>query len=224
MRGGDQLDAALGDCPRRVRVQLDADFVDDDDLRHVVLHRLYHYAVLEGGGGYLHPPRAPDGGVRNVAVPRDFVGAVHDDDAAMGVVRQRAGDFAQHGGLAHAGLAEQKDALAGHNQVFDDPYGAVNGAPDAQGEADYLPAAVAYRGYAVERPFDSGAVVLAESADAVYDMADFLRRHFRRIERDAPIAEPRLRLPAEVHDDLQQSVKPPALSQRLTQAAGELVY
>ena len=223
MRGGDELDAALRDCAGGVGVQLDADFVYDDDLRHVVLHRLYHHAVLEGGGRNLHAARAPDGGVRNVAVPRDFVRGVHDDDAPMGVVRQRAGDFAQHRGLAHAGLAEKKDALARHYQVFDDPYRAVNGASDAQCQAYYLPAAVANCGYAVERPLDSGAVVLAEIAQTVYDVADFLRRDLRRIQNRAAVAEPRLRLSAEVHDDLQQAVKPPALSQRLSQAAGELV-
>ena len=194
------------------------------DFRHVILHRLDHHAVLEGGGRHLHAPRASDGGMRDVAVPRDFVRSVHHDDAAERGVRQNAGDFPQHRSLAHARLAQKQNALARHYQVFDDPNRAIDGAPDPQRQAYYLPAAVAYRGYAVERPLDSGAVVLSEIAYALYGVANLIRRHLRRIERDAAVAKPRFRLPAQVHHDLKQPLRPAAVPQGIPQARGKLVY
>ena len=43
----DELHAALGDGAGGGRLQLRADLVDDDDLGHVVLHRLDHHVVLQ---------------------------------------------------------------------------------------------------------------------------------------------------------------------------------
>ena len=43
------------------------------------------------------------------------------------VVRQHAGDFAQHGGLTDAGTAQQQDAFTGLDQVFDNLDGAEDG-------------------------------------------------------------------------------------------------
>ena len=73
MRRGDELDAALGDGAGRLRLELAPDLVDDDHLRHVVLHRLDHHLVLQRGGGHLHAAGAPDAVVRDVAVARDLV-------------------------------------------------------------------------------------------------------------------------------------------------------
>ena len=46
--GGDKLDSTFRYRARGVRVQLYADLIYYDDLRHVVLHRLDHHVVLEG--------------------------------------------------------------------------------------------------------------------------------------------------------------------------------
>ena len=107
VRGGNELDAPLGDGACCVGVGLSADLVDDDDLGHVVLDCLYHHGVLEGRGADLHAARPADAGMWDVAVSGYLVGGVHDDDALEGVVGKNARNLAQHSGLAHAGLAEQ---------------------------------------------------------------------------------------------------------------------
>ena len=109
MRGADELDAALGDGARRVRLELGADLVDDDDLGHVVLDGLDHHRVLEGGRAHLHAAGAADGRVRDVAVAGDLVGGVDDDDALVEVVGQDARGLAQHRRLADAGTAHDED-------------------------------------------------------------------------------------------------------------------
>src|SRR3972149_3146660 len=81
VRRGDKLHAALGDGARREGLGLSTDLVDDDDLGHVVLHRLDHHRVLQLRMGHLHAPGAPDAGVRDVAVPGDLIARVYDDDA-----------------------------------------------------------------------------------------------------------------------------------------------
>lgn len=52
----DELHAAFGDGARRHGFEFGADFVNDDDLRHVVFHGFYHYGVLFVGGCHLHAP------------------------------------------------------------------------------------------------------------------------------------------------------------------------
>ena len=73
VRGGDQLDTTLGDGARRDRFQLDADLVDHDHLRHVVLDGLDHHRMLQRRGAHLHSPRAPDPGMRDIAVSTNLI-------------------------------------------------------------------------------------------------------------------------------------------------------
>ena len=186
-----QLHAALGDRARGVGVQLYAYLVYDDHLRHMVLHRLDHHVVLERGRRHLHPARASDGGMRDIAVAGDLVRRIHNYHPPVCVVRKHAGYLAQHRRLAHAGLAEQQHALAGHYQVFYDANGAVHGATHAQRKPDDDARAVAYRRDTVQRAFYACAVVLAELADSLYRVRDVLSRHLRLAERNALVAEAR---------------------------------
>ena len=78
---------------------------------------------------------------------------------------QDAGRFAQHGGLANTGFAQQQDALAGFHQVLDDINGAVNRAPDAAGESNDDPVPVADGGYAVQGALQAGAVIGVKFTD-----------------------------------------------------------
>ena len=73
VRGGDELNSALGNRARRRRLELSADLVDDDDLGHVVLDRLDHHRVLQHRSLYLHATRPSDAGMRDVAVAADLV-------------------------------------------------------------------------------------------------------------------------------------------------------
>src|SRR5439155_11482207 len=131
-----------------------------------------HHGVLQLGQGHLHPAGAADGRVRDVAVARDLVGGVDDDDALAELLGEDAGDLAALGRLADAGLAEHQDALAGLDDVAHDVDGAEDRAADATGEADDAPGAVADRRDTVQGAFDAGAVILPELADAGDDVLD----------------------------------------------------
>jgi len=99
-----QLHTTLGNGASRGSLQLCADLVDDDDLRHVVLHRLDHHGVLQDRGSHLHASRLADGRMRDIAIPADLVRCIDDDDTL--VLGQDTGHLAQHGGLAHAWASE----------------------------------------------------------------------------------------------------------------------
>ena len=81
MRGPDERHAALGNRAGSGRFGLGPDLVDHDDFGHVIFDGLDHHRVLQRRIGDLHAPRHPDARMRDVAVARDFVRAVHDDDA-----------------------------------------------------------------------------------------------------------------------------------------------
>ena len=117
MGGADELDAALGDGARRGRLQLGADLIDDDDLGHVVLDRLDHHRVLVGRRAHLHPARAADARMGDVAVARDLVGGVDDHDPLVHDLRQDTRRLAQHGRLADARPAHDEHRLPGLDQV-----------------------------------------------------------------------------------------------------------
>ena len=106
--GGDQLDAAFGDGAGGGSLLRRAHLVDDDDLGHVVFHRLDHHAVLLRGSRNLHATGVPDGRVRNVAIAGDFVRGIDNDHALACFVGQHPGNLAQHGGLAHPGATQKQ--------------------------------------------------------------------------------------------------------------------
>ena len=167
VRRRDELDAALSDGAGRLRLELAPDLVDDDHLRHVVLHRLDHHLVLQRGGGHLHAAGASDAVVRDVAVARDLVRRVDDHDTLAVLVGEDARHLAQHRRLAHAGPPQQEHAAPRLGQVVDDLDRAEHRPPDARGQPDDLAFAVADRRDAVQRPLDARAVVLPKVPDAL---------------------------------------------------------
>ena len=174
MRRADELHTALGDGARGSGFELAPDLVDDNDFGIVILDRLDHHLVLEHRLAHLHAPGAPHSGMRHIAVAADLVGGI-DNDHAPGF-RQDARGLTQQGGLAHARLAEDEDALARFDDVLDDVDGAVDGAPDAQRQPHDVPAPVADGGDAVQCALDAGAVVRVELTDAFVDVGDLFRR------------------------------------------------
>ena len=117
---------------------------------------------------------------------------------------KHTGDFAQHGGLADAGTAQQQDALAGLDEVFDDLDRAEDSPADAAGQADDLALAVADGGDAVQGALDAGAVVVAEAADARGDVVDVGLAHLFVVEDDFLARETGLGRASQVEDYLQQ--------------------
>ena len=73
VRGRDELHAALRNGPRRRRLELCPDLIDDDYLGHVVLDRLDHHGMLQQRRLHLHAPRAPNAGMRDIAVAADLI-------------------------------------------------------------------------------------------------------------------------------------------------------
>ena len=207
MGGGHQLDAALGDGSRRRRLLRGAHLVDDDDLGHVVLHRLDHHAVLFGGRGHLHPPGVADGRVRDVPVAGDFVGRIDDDHALAGFVGQHSGDLPQHGGLADAGAAQQQYVLAAVGQVFDYLDGAEYRAPHPAGDAHHAAVAVADGRNAVQGALHPRPVVSAEIPHAGHHVLQVFPPDGFLIQYHVAGRKTRFRRPAQVKDDLQQVIK-----------------
>ncbi len=142
--------------------------------------------MLERGLGHLHAPGAAHGRMRHIAVAANLVGGVDDDHALL--LGQDASGLAQQSGLAHAGPAQQQQALAAVDDVLDDVASAIHGAAHAAGEAHHLAAPVADAADAVERALHAGAVVgvkVADAGDGVVQVSagDFvIREHHLAIE------------------------------------------
>ncbi len=204
VRGADELHAALGDRPRRDRLELGADLVDDDALGHVVLDRLDHHRVLQRRGPDLHPARTSDARVRDVAVAGDLVRRVDDDHALAALIAEHARALAQHRRLADARRAEQQDRLAADDHVLDDVDGSGDRAADPAGQSDDRALAVADRADAVQRAFDPRAVVVTKETDVLGHVVDLGVADIGGVEDGLTVGEPRLGLAAEVEHHLEE--------------------
>ncbi len=143
-------------------------------------------------------------GMGDVAVARDLVRRVHHDHALAQVVREHAGSFAEHGGLADPGATHDQDRLPGLHEVTDDLDRAVDGPPDPARQPDDLAAPVPDRADPVERALDAGPVVVAERADLLDDQRDVGLGHLAVEKRDLGVGEARLRDAAQVQHDLDE--------------------
>ncbi len=200
----DQLDAPLGDGPRGLRLELRADLVDDDDLGHVVLHRLDHDLVLQRRRPNLHPAGLADGRVRDVAIAGDLVGGVDHDDPLAHFVSQNAGGLAEHGRLADPGPTHDQDRLAALDEVLDDLDRPVDRPPDPARQTDDLAVPIADGADPVEGPLDAGPVVVPERTDVVDHVEDVGFRDLPLEEDHLAVGEAGLRQAPEVEDDLDE--------------------
>ena len=170
----------------------------------MVFDRFDHHRMLQVGDTNLHAARAADARVRDVAIPSDLVAGVDDDDALAQVVSQHTGALSQHRRLAHARPAQQQDRSPAHDKVADQLDGAGNRASHPAGQADDVALAVADGGDAMQGMADAGAIVLGERAHPRGDVLQISTCHRPSTEQDFGVGKARLRLAAEVHDDLQQ--------------------
>ena len=204
MRRGDELYAAFRNRPGCHRLRFGADLIDDDYLRHVVLHRLDHHRVLGARHRHLHAPRLSDAGMRHVAVAGDFVGRVDNHHSLVHFVGKHACGLAKQGCLADPGTPEKQHRLAAVDHVAQDVNRAEKRPPDPARQTHKGAGAVAYGRDAVQGALDAGAVVLSEGADVSRDMVQVLTHDLGLRQRFLVIREPRLRKAAQVEDDLQQ--------------------
>src|SRR5205085_3688227 len=145
------------------------------------------------------------------------VRGVDDYDAFAQLIREQPRALAQHRGLADAGPAEQKDALAADDDVADDLAGAGDRAADTHRETCDATRPVANRRDAVQRPLDARPVVVAELAHVVGDVLEVGCGHRAVREKDLATGHARLGLAAEVENDLEQLARVGALVQRPSQ-------
>src|SRR5207248_4761214 len=129
----------------------------------------------------------PDGGMRNIAVPTNFVGRIDDHHALGEIVGKDACRLAQQGRLADARPAHHQDAAPRLDDVANDGDRAEHGATHTAGDADDAAFAIADRRDAVQRALDPGAIVVTESTDALDDVLDvFFTYRVRRQQDLAP--------------------------------------
>ena len=202
--GADELHASLSDRARRARFELGTDFVDHDDLRHVIFDRFDHDCVLRERRRHLHAPGSSDRGMRNVAIAGDFVAGIDDDHAFAHLIGQHAGAFPQHRRFADARSSEQQDALTGFDQIFDDRDCAEDGTADAASEPDDISGTISDGRDAMKRALDSGPVIVAELADPFGHPREVIAGHIRFGDFDLAVVETRFRRSPEIHHDLDQ--------------------
>ena len=205
VRGRDELHASLGDGARGGRFLLRTDLVDDDDLWHMVLDRLDHHRVLQRRCGDLHPARAADPGMRDIAVAGDLVRGVDDHHSLAHLVGEDSRDLAQKRRLTDTRTAEEQDASAGLDDVADDLHRSVHRAADAKRQAHDFARAVPQCRDAMQSALDPGAIVATELSDMADHVREVLRRDLALGERVLTPGEARLRQTPEVHDDLEQA-------------------
>src|SRR5579863_7899497 len=167
MRGCHQLHTAFSDGARCRGFQFGADFVDHDDLRHMIFHCLDHHRVLFRRASHLHATRSPDPWMGNIAVARDFVRGVHHDYSLVGLVREHASYFTQQGGFTHAWATKNQDRLTLLDDIAYQRDTAKHRSTNAAGEANHFPFTIAQRADAMERALDASAVVVAKFTDTL---------------------------------------------------------
>ena len=160
----------------------------------------------------------------DVAVSGDFVGRIHNDDASVGAVRQNARYLSEHGCLAHSGFAEEQNALAGQNKVFDDSNSPINGPAHAQSQSDYLSSPVSDGGYPMQSALNACSVILSELADEVDCVLNFVLSHFLLVQIDVFTKKTSFWKATQIQNHLQQLVDVFPLSKRLLNVGRKLGY
>jgi hypothetical protein len=141
-----------------------------------------------------------------IAIACDFVGSVNYHNALVSVVGKNAGHFPEHGSLAHARLAQHKNAFARKRKVFDNPDCAIHGTPDPESEANGLAVAIANGRYAMECTLYTSPVILAKRAYAVYDILNIVLCHLLGSEKNVLVQKAGFRLTPKVKNNFKKLV------------------
>ncbi len=219
MRCADELHAALGNRARSYSFQLTSNLVDDDHLRHVILHGLNHQLVLQRGVRHLHAPRTPDRRVGNVAIAGDLIACIDNDHALHLAAQTRR--LAQQCRFAYARSPQQQDAAFAVDDILDDLDRTVDSAPHATGKADDIALTVADGRDAMQCALDASTVVGAKVAHARHHPAQVVERHFMLAQHQLAIGKARFGQPPQIHDDFDQVALALRLFQRHTDAVGQ---
>lgn len=204
MGGGNQLHAAFRNGPGGECFQFGTHLVDDDHFGHVVLDTLDHHVMLQAGVGDLHATCPSNSGVWDIAIAGNFVRRVDNYDTLVGLVGQDACCLAQDRGLANTGPAQYQHALAGANQVFDQPHRPVDSTANPARQAHGFTGAVSQHRYSVEGAFDSSPVIVAKMSNMVDNVINLIVGDLDFTQRNLFAREPGFGVPAEVEYNLKE--------------------
>src|SRR5579884_1209740 len=200
----DQLHAAFGDGASGCRFQFRANFVDDDDLRHVVFDRFDHHRVLFCRARHLHAARASYSRVRNITITRDFIGCINHHYPFIGLVGQNTGYFTQQGGFTHARATKYQDRLTLLDDIANQRDAAQHRTTNTTGQTHNFPLAVPQGANTMQGALNPGAVIVAEFTNTLDHVFEVRVGDRLRTQDHLPFWEPALGIASEVHYDLQQ--------------------
>ncbi len=91
--------------------------------------------MLEHGLTHLHPARFSNSRVGHIAIATDLIRGIYDDYTLCFCNDARR--FTQQGSFADAWTAQNQHGLPRFDDILDDVHCPVDGAADAQGQADH---------------------------------------------------------------------------------------
>jgi hypothetical protein len=151
----------------------------------------------------------------NVTISSDLIAGIDNDDAFFQCIADVSGSLAQQSRLANARSAEYQDAGTFLDEVFDYLDLAEQGPSDPARQSNHVVVSVAYGGNAMQRPFDSGAVVAVEFSNLSDDRVDVPLRDPALAEGSKIEFEPSFRDTSKVQHDLDELVEPVQMLERL---------
>jgi len=133
----------------------------------MVFNCLDHHRMLLGDAGDLHPSSVADSWVRHVAVSRDFIAGIDDDDALTGLIGEDPGDLSQLSRFPDSRPTEDQDGLARPDDIVDDVDGPFERASYPARQSDDFSVTISHARNPVQSALDPGSVVIAKIPDGL---------------------------------------------------------
>ena len=165
----------------------------------MILDGFDHHRMLQIRPGNLHAPARSNAGMRNVAVTRNLIRSIDDDDSLVQFRRKYARALPKQSRLADARPSEQQKTLSGFDDVAQDIHRAEHGAAHTACQTDDHFPAVSDSRDAVQRAFNPGAVVQGKRTHAMDHVIEVLSRNGLIAEINGSARKAAFGLAAEVH-------------------------
>src|SRR2546429_4156991 len=143
-------------------LQFSAYFVNNNNLRHMVLYRFNHYRMLFRSASHLHAARSTNTGVRNIAISSNFVGGVHNDYTFIGFVCQNTCYFTQQCGFAHTWATKNQDRLTLFDNISNQRNTAEYRSTNAAGQTNNFSFSISKSADTMESALDTSTVVVTK--------------------------------------------------------------
>src|SRR6266487_5209155 len=157
-----KLHAAFRNGTRSGSLQFSAYFVNNNNLRHMVLYRFNHYRMLFHSASHLHAARSTNTGMRNISVSGDFVGGIHDDYTFIGFVCENTCYFTQQCGFAHTWATKNQDRLTLFDNISNQGNTAKYRSTNAAGQTNNFSFSISKSADTMESALDTSTVVVTK--------------------------------------------------------------